>query len=501
MVMRSRLPPPGLALSATLLAAPLLASACFPGERPTAIHLECKDGACLCEAGYADCDGDPSTGCELPTANDPNNCGGCAIQCHSTCTAGACATAPCDPGFADCHDAPGCESDLEGDAGHCGACDHSCFGGTCSAGHCEPYELVDRGFFALSLAADETHLYFCETISGTIMAAPLDGGDVEVVAADQNCGWIDYGFSGGLIATGGGHVYWTTGRWVDAGYQELLHGQSLSTGERWDLAPSLGTDGPCCTDQGGPGCPEDATIETCVCDDDPYCCDTSWDWTCIDEVVTLGCGSCAADLAHRAILATEDQLLVALADEDGTTYVYVMNSDGSDPQVVATTDAEVNGLTLLDDFAYWVEPISLNEATGVDSIIRRASTTSPGSTESEVVAFGQEMDNVTSAGQHLYWTARDDDRYAIFRKGADGAIEQVHDSKRPLTELQVDESHVYWTEAVFAVQVGWYGVALDTGEPTITFTSSHYVYQATSSPTVIAWADYGDRIFGLAKEP
>ncbi|MBW2456847.1 MAG: hypothetical protein JRI68_20185 [Deltaproteobacteria bacterium] len=495
-MIQSRLFPPALALAATLLA-----SACFPGERPTAIHLECDDSGCHCEAGFADCDGDPSTGCELPTASDPNNCGGCAVQCHSTCAAGQCATNPCDSGFADCHDAPGCESDLEGDADHCGSCDHSCFGGTCSAGHCEPYELVDRGFYALSLAAGETHLYFCETISGTIMAAPLDRGDVEVVAADQNCGWIDYGFSAGLLATGGGHVYWTTGRWLDAGYQERLHAQSLSSGQRWVIPLSLGADGPCCTPQGGPGCLEDAAIESCVCADDPFCCDTDWDSTCTGEVVSLDCGTCAPELSHRAIWATDDQLLVAMADDQGTTHILTMEAGGGDPQVVATTDADVHDLALMADFAYWVEPISLNNDTGIDSIIRRASTTSPGTTESEVFAFGQEIDNVTGAGEHVYWTARDGDQYSILRKGEAGLIDQVHDSKRPLDEVQVDGTHVYWTEDVFGMRVGLYGVALDTGDTTISFTSSHYVFRATSSPTVVAWADYSDRIFGLAKEP
>ncbi len=50
-----------------------------------------------------------------------------------------------------------------------------------------------------------------------------------------------------------------------------------------------GTD--CCVDNGTPGC-DDPTIEACVCAHDSYCCDTAWDQTCADEVVSFGCGTC-----------------------------------------------------------------------------------------------------------------------------------------------------------------------------------------------------------------
>ncbi len=486
-------------LGTSLLAtSPVLASACFPGERPTAIHLECDEAGCRCEAGFADCDGDPSTGCELPTNSDRNHCGGCNVQCHSACLVGQCATEGCDTGFADCHEAPGCESDLKSDADHCGICDQSCLGGGCAAGHCEPYELVDRGFYALSLAADDTHLYFCETISGTILRAPFDLGEVEVVAADQPCGWLDWDFRAGLIATGGGHVYWTTGRWVKSGYRERLHAKSLDTGQSWIIEPQTEANGPCCLAQGGPGCTEDATIEACVCADDPYCCDTDWDSFCAGEVVSLGCGTCVPELSYRALLATDDQLLVAMADDFDNALITVMTAGGGDPQVVAIPVAAVDHVALLGDHAYWVEPISLSNETGIDSIILRASTTAQPPADPEVFAFGKEIDNLTGSDEHVYWTGRDGELYVIVRKQTGGIVDLVHASKRPLAAVQADATHVYWTEDVFGSQVGMYRVALDTGQTT-TFTSSHYVYVATSSPTMIAWADYSDRIFGLAK--
>jgi hypothetical protein len=52
----------------------------------------------------------------------------------------------------------------------------------------------------------------------------------------------------------------------------------------------------CCTDNGGlgvTGC-EDASIETCVCDNDPYCCESEWDGVCVAKAEFCGadCGSC-----------------------------------------------------------------------------------------------------------------------------------------------------------------------------------------------------------------
>jgi hypothetical protein len=61
----------------------------------------CRDGHCVteCAAGRADCDDNWRTGCETITDSDPNNCGGCGIQCDiaagQPCIRGQCALAPC----------------------------------------------------------------------------------------------------------------------------------------------------------------------------------------------------------------------------------------------------------------------------------------------------------------------------------------------------------------------------------------------------------------------
>lgn len=116
----------------------------------------CTAGSCVvdkCPAGYSDCNGNSSDGCEYANAGfqtDPAHCGSCASVCstpHATpaCLAGACAIQACAAGFSDCNGAvvDGCEYDDAGfltDPMHCGGCATVCsfahaMGG-CSQGAC-----------------------------------------------------------------------------------------------------------------------------------------------------------------------------------------------------------------------------------------------------------------------------------------------------------------------------------------------------------------------------
>lgn len=49
--------------------------------------------------------------------------------------------------------------------------------------------------------------------------------------------------------------------------------------------------GTCCTPKLTPGC-SNASIQSCVCATDSYCCTDEWDDICVDEVDTEGCGTC-----------------------------------------------------------------------------------------------------------------------------------------------------------------------------------------------------------------
>jgi hypothetical protein len=47
----------------------------------------------------------------------------------------------------------------------------------------------------------------------------------------------------------------------------------------------------CCQVASAPGC-DTPTVEQCVCAADSFCCNSSWDAVCVDEVDSLGCGNC-----------------------------------------------------------------------------------------------------------------------------------------------------------------------------------------------------------------
>jgi hypothetical protein len=87
----------------------------------------CADGACGigCSAGYADCDGDPATGCEANVATDVDNCGACGNGCPG-------ATDPCQ--VAGCVDGA-CGLSTEADGTPC-AEGKTCRGGVCTS--CTP---------------------------------------------------------------------------------------------------------------------------------------------------------------------------------------------------------------------------------------------------------------------------------------------------------------------------------------------------------------------------
>ncbi|MFO0653073.1 MAG: hypothetical protein U0326_43040 [Polyangiales bacterium] len=95
-----------------------------------------------CRAGYADCDRNPANGCEVSIGgSDRANCGACGRVCAlpnatGACAAGACVPGACAAGFGDCDGVAsnGCETRLAVDGSHCGACGRRCAAGQVCAG-------------------------------------------------------------------------------------------------------------------------------------------------------------------------------------------------------------------------------------------------------------------------------------------------------------------------------------------------------------------------------
>jgi hypothetical protein len=96
----------------------------------------CEGGICrpdVCDAGWFDCDGEPSNGCESDPVNDPQNCGGCGSAClyphaYGVCTNSTCSMGNCRSGWHNCdlEENNGCEKFTDTDVMNCGACDNAC---------------------------------------------------------------------------------------------------------------------------------------------------------------------------------------------------------------------------------------------------------------------------------------------------------------------------------------------------------------------------------------
>lgn len=116
----------------------------------------CAGGKCtsqVCAPGTADCNGVGTDACEV-SLTVPSQCGACGLSCgpypHATaaCTSLRCTLGSCDAGFRDCDGAlsNGCEVDIR-TLSTCGACgqtcslpfaDESCASGTCTLVTCDP---------------------------------------------------------------------------------------------------------------------------------------------------------------------------------------------------------------------------------------------------------------------------------------------------------------------------------------------------------------------------
>jgi|GEM_PF-2504463 len=116
----------------------------------------CERSECLqsgCFAGWGDCNGKATDGCETNTRSSNDHCGGCNKKClvsegTGQCLGSACTVAACNVGYGDCDaDAmTGCETDLRASLDHCGVCGMACTAGyKCKVGKCVAPELVFFG--------------------------------------------------------------------------------------------------------------------------------------------------------------------------------------------------------------------------------------------------------------------------------------------------------------------------------------------------------------------
>lgn len=164
-----------------------------------ATDVGCAGGGCVitsCDTGWADCDGDFENGCEVDTATDPRQCGGCGdaggVDCDAeylngtgACVDSKCEFAACDEEFGDCNlDAgaglrgDGCETPVRFNDEHCGGCDLACKTG--------------EGTIANTCGGDgATCVPRCADDFGDCNDDPRDGCETDTRSSDDHCGACD----------------------------------------------------------------------------------------------------------------------------------------------------------------------------------------------------------------------------------------------------------------------------------------------------------------------
>ena len=95
-----------------------------------------------------------------------------------------------------------CNTDVGIDSRNCGRCGHSCGAGTCSAGVCQPFPLVD-GVALAQIAVDATRLYYADFGNNAIKSVNKDGSSTPVDVVPSVAQPIGVAVQGNLL-------YWTS---------------------------------------------------------------------------------------------------------------------------------------------------------------------------------------------------------------------------------------------------------------------------------------------------
>ncbi|MBI5528784.1 MAG: hypothetical protein HY897_20835 [Deltaproteobacteria bacterium] len=181
------------------------------------------DAGDSCPSDFADCDGNPSTGCETDLLTNPAHCSQCGFDCAvyrwanvsaQVCHKGTCAIGECESGTKDCNQqvSDGCETNILSDPAHCGGCSLPCGPNAicnnkacgCASGFANCNGTFSDGCEA-NLASDPAHCGDCATDCGPNTVCNFktcacvlgfadcndryaDGCEIDIQNDPENCG-------------------------------------------------------------------------------------------------------------------------------------------------------------------------------------------------------------------------------------------------------------------------------------------------------------------------
>jgi hypothetical protein len=382
---------------------------CTPCAATTNAAPACKAGGCsfTCNPGFDDCDGNPANGCEGKTSSDAANCGKCGDPCGATnttspalCMAGKCAFT-CNAGFAHCGstNATGCETSLDKDPLNCGACGHSCLGGACTKGKCEPFQLASTSQPS-GLAVDKTHVYFAAPSLNKINRVQHDGTCMPASPCPQPFAGADVGDTDATafaqtrgpsaIVSDGTNVFWTAAAGL------VRRSTVLPPGPMKTIAPAVSTNpGYLALGNGKLWW----TVGFASADNDPHLRSVNPDATGITTVASYG--SPIAQFAGRGGVATDGTSVYWASEKVSAVYHAGFTDPACGEGAFAAVPCKTYGggasnpygVAVEDTFVFWTEPGS--------GTIRRAAK---GGGQVGFVATNQDTPtSIAVMGAFVYW--------------------------------------------------------------------------------------------------
>lgn len=397
----------------TTLVSGAVAMACVVGERPSAEHLLCNAGTCVCTGGFGNCDGDPTTGCESVLDIDPKNCGLCGTVCvNGTCEAGTCA---CSDGFSDCNEDgfDGCEALLMVDPDNCGSCGRSCLGGPCADSRCAPFLLAELGTYIYRLTSDADNVFYCDANSGTLNRVAKATGEVVELVADQNC----Y-----ELAVADDSLFWT----VIEHDEELVRVIPTSGGSYRTIAITDRVEGFAAAGDLAVWSEYDAI-------------NASWDIFTSDA---LGAKTSIAQSIEtlRDIVVDQNRLFfIEGSSSADVNLIQTAPLTGGAPATLVTLDMlTAVDIIVVGDMLYWLQ----TNLEGEEPTILRVRST--GGTPEELYARNRIVENLLGDATGLYWTEDQGDR--MLRAPLEGGSIETLAEFQDITLPILGSDALYWID-------------------------------------------------------
>ncbi len=419
---------------------------------------ECSDiGSEDVDLLYGCCDGDvlywcenDGSGWEFRTQNCATTnevCNYVQLQDRMGCTEGsggtgggsACESGECEEACKDCDDSGECLTDTNSDPDHCGECDHSCLGGTCSGGNCQPVVLAPNQNTPWGLTVDDGAVYWLTegggSASGSVSTVPISGGKPVELIGEQN-GPVQ-------ITMDGEYLYWTSFGGGGAVRRMSTDGSDLiefaQASGPWAIALGLQF---------------------------VYWTNTS-DGSIRRDVRTGGQSKVliSGEDAPRGITVNKKEGHIYWSTSTGGQ-IRTCTANGQDPKTVVSNEAYPLGIAVGIEWVYWTElgdSYSLGDCDQADGRIRRARL---GGTDVETLADNQACPmNLTlypaEVPEVVFWTNAGTVTGSTYNY--DGTVQSLHVEEDTSTliasgqdrpyGITVTEEAVYWTnQGVFSGQ-------------------------------------------------